>query len=61
MTAATADPTALGARVAASLARQGVKRHLGVRLVDVAPGTLALWYSDRSTLPIPDSTAGEEP
>ncbi|WP_334154035.1 hypothetical protein [Tepidimonas sp.] len=37
MTAATADPTALRERVAASLARQGMLRHLGVRLVDAAP------------------------
>lgn len=39
---------ALRARVEASLARQGMMRHLGVRLLAVAPGevTLALPYSD---------------
>ena len=51
MTAATPDPSALRERVAASLARQGMMRHLGVRLVEVAPGTvtLALPYSDKVT------------
>lgn len=51
MTAVNLDPTALRERVATSLARQGMMRHLGVRLVDVAPGmvTLALPYSDKVT------------
>lgn len=42
---------ALWARVEASLARQGMMRHLGVRLLAVEPGrvTLALPYSDRVT------------
>lgn len=42
---------ALRARVEASLARQGMMRHLGVRLLAVAPGevTLVLPYSDRVT------------
>ena len=44
-----ADP--LHARVATSLARQGMMQHLGARLVRVAPGevTLALPYSERVT------------
>lgn len=45
------DHPALRARVAASLARQGMMRQLGVRLLAVAPGTvtLALPYSERVT------------
>ncbi len=52
----TTTPTADGhsqlrARVEASLARQGMMQHLGVRLLTVAPGTvtLALPYTDRVT------------
>jgi uncharacterized protein (TIGR00369 family) len=43
--------TAAHARVAESLARQGMMQHLGVRLVSVGAGevTLALPYSDRVT------------
>jgi uncharacterized protein (TIGR00369 family) len=45
------DHSRLWARVAASLARQGMMQHVGVRLLAVAPGrvTLALPYSDRVT------------
>ena len=45
------DPDALLARVQASLSRQGMMQHLGVRLLSVAPGqvTLALPYGDRVT------------
>ena len=45
------DAEALWARVQASLARQGMMRHLGVRLVSVAPGevVLALPYGERVT------------
>ena len=45
------DAQALLDRVAASLARQGMMQHLGVRLMHVAPGevTLALPYSERVT------------
>ena len=41
----------LWARVEASLARQGMMQHLGVRLLEVSAGrvTLALPYSDRVT------------
>ena len=48
---APAAHQALHDRVAASLARQGMMRHLGVRLDRVAPGevTLVLPYSDRVT------------
>ena len=47
----TDDLAPLRARVEASLARQGMMQHLGVRLVSVARGevTLALPYSDRVT------------
>lgn len=50
-TAAPADEAALRERVQASLARQGMMQHLGVRLLSVAPGevTLAVPYSDRVT------------
>jgi uncharacterized protein (TIGR00369 family) len=46
-----AHVSALRQRVQASLDRQGMMRHLGVRLLDVAPGqvTLVLPYSDRVT------------
>ncbi|NIC41172.1 PaaI family thioesterase [Aquabacterium sp. A08] len=49
--AAPPDTAALRARVQASLARQGMMQHLGVRLLEVAPGqvTLALPYGDRVT------------
>lgn len=42
---------ALHQRVAASLARQGMMRHLQARLVRVAPGEVELWlpYSDKVT------------
>lgn len=45
------DPATLRQRVEASLARQGMMQHLGVRLLDVAPGevTLVLPYSDKVT------------
>jgi uncharacterized protein (TIGR00369 family) len=45
------DHSPLRARVEASLARQGMMQHLGVRLLAVAPGTvtLVLPYSDRVT------------
>jgi uncharacterized protein (TIGR00369 family) len=47
----TTSHDALRERVAASLARQGMMQHLGVRLLAVAPGevTLALPYSERVT------------
>ena len=50
-TADPADEAALRERVQASLARQGMMQHLGVRLLSVAPGevTLAVPYSDRVT------------
>jgi uncharacterized protein (TIGR00369 family) len=50
-TAAPADEAALRERVQASLARQGMMQHLGVRLLSVAPGevTLCVPYSDRVT------------
>ena len=50
-TAAPADEAAPRERVQASLARQGMMQHLGVRLLSVAPGevTLAVPYSDRVT------------
>lgn len=45
------DPDALRERVATSLARQGMMRHLGARLLRVAAGevTLALPYGERVT------------
>ena len=48
---AVPDTDALLARVQASLSRQGMMQHLGVRLLSVAPGqvTLALPYGDRVT------------
>lgn len=50
---ATENPTHpdLYRRVLASFERQGMMRHLGVRLLDVGPGTceLALPYSDKVT------------
>ena len=50
-TSTPVDETALRERVQASLARQGMMQHLGVRLLSVAPGevTLAVPYSDRVT------------
>jgi uncharacterized protein (TIGR00369 family) len=47
----TTSHDALRERVAASLARQGMMQHLGVRLLAVAPGevTLALPYTERVT------------
>ena len=50
-TAPPVDEAALRERVQASLARQGMMQHLGVRLLSVAPGevTLAVPYSDRVT------------
>ncbi len=47
----TTSHDGLRERVAASLARQGMMQHLGVRLLAVAPGevTLALPYSERVT------------
>lgn len=47
----TTSHDALRERVAASLARQGMMQHLGVRLLAVGPGTvtLALPYSERVT------------
>jgi uncharacterized protein (TIGR00369 family) len=47
----TSPHDALHTRVSASLARQGMMQHLGVRLLAVAPGTvtLALPYSERVT------------
>ena len=47
----TANDQALRARIEASLQRQGMMQHLGVRLVAVAPGrvTLAMPYSDKVT------------
>jgi len=49
LSAPVSDPSALRARVEASLARQGMMQHLGVRLLSVAPGhvVVALPYSDR--------------
>jgi uncharacterized protein (TIGR00369 family) len=51
MTDSTADHEALRQRVQASLERQGMMEPLGVRLLQVAPGTvtLALPYSERVT------------
>jgi len=51
MKSETADTESLRQRVQASLDRQGMMQHLGVRLLDVAAGTvtLALPYSDRVT------------
>ena len=48
---ATATATTALARVAESLARQGMMQHLGTRLVSVGEGevTLAMPYSDRVT------------
>ncbi len=45
------ESDALLARVQASLSRQGMMQHLGVRLLSVAPGqvTLALPYGERVT------------
>lgn len=45
------DVAALRQRVQASLDRQGMMKHLGVRLLHVAPGevTLVMPYSDRVT------------
>ncbi len=42
---------ALHQRIAESLARQGMMRHLGTRIVRVAPGEVELWlpYSDKVT------------
>ncbi len=50
-TSTPVDEAALRERVQASLARQGMMQHLGVRLLSVAPGevTLAVPYSDRVT------------
>lgn len=50
-TAPPVDEAALRERVQASLARQGMMQHLGVRLLSVAPGevTLAVPYSERVT------------
>ena len=50
-TSTPVDETALRKRVQASLDRQGMMQHLGVRLLSVAPGevTLAVPYSDRVT------------
>ena len=50
-TAPPVDAAALRERVQASLARQGMMQHLGVRLLIVAPGevTLAVPYSERVT------------
>jgi uncharacterized protein (TIGR00369 family) len=50
-TSSPVDEAALRERVQASLARQGMMQHLGVRLLSVAPGevTLAVPYSDRVT------------
>ena len=47
----TTSHDALRERVAASLARQGMMQHLGVRLLAVAPGEvmLALPYTERVT------------
>jgi len=47
----TAEDQALRARIEASLQRQGLMQHFGVRLVAVARGcvTLALPYSDKVT------------
>ena len=47
----TTSHDALRERVAASLARQGMMQHLGVRLLVVGPGTvtLALPYAERVT------------
>ena len=47
----TTSHDALRERVAASLARQGMMQHLGVRLLAVGPGTvtLALPYAERVT------------
>lgn len=47
----TTSHNALRERVAASLARQGMMQHLGVRLLAVGPGTvtLALPYAERVT------------
>ena len=47
----TVDLTALRERVQTSLDRQGMMVHMGVRLLDVAPGrvSLALPYSERVT------------
>lgn len=47
----TTSHDALRERVAASLARQGMMQHLGVRLLAVGPGTvtLALPYTERVT------------
>lgn len=47
----TVDLTVLRERVQTSLARQGMMVHMGVRLLDVAPGrvSLALPYSERVT------------
>ncbi len=47
----TTSHNALRERVAASLARQGMMQHLGVRLLAVGPGTvtLALPYTERVT------------
>lgn len=49
--APSTGPATLRQRVEASLARQGMMQHLGVRLLDVAPGevTLVLPYSDKVT------------
>lgn len=51
MSQATAANDALRQRVQASLDRQGMMQQLGVRLLDVAPGTVTLVmpYSDRVT------------
>jgi len=51
MKSETADTESLRQRVQASLDRQGMMQDLGVRLLDVAAGTvtLALPYSDRVT------------
>ena len=47
----TVDLTSLRERVQTSLDRQGMMVHMGVRLLDVAPGrvSLALPYSERVT------------
>lgn len=48
---AAAAPDALFARIARSLARQGLMLHLGAELRAAAPGSVALWlpYSEKVT------------
>lgn len=47
----TIEHPVLHQRVAESLARQGMMRHLGTRILRVAPGEVELWlpYSDKVT------------